>query len=272
MGRPGKPGPPGPDGNTGADAFDSHRMIVRHSQDARQPGCPQGAVQLWTGYSLMYTVGNDQPHVQDLGSGGSCMKSYSALPFMMCSLSENGCKYASRNDYSYWLAGNVNQGKQPISNKDAEQFISKCVVCETQSLPFAVHSQDKNLPDCPQGFESLWTGYSFLMLAGKGKTGAGQQLSSAGSCLSRFVHSPAVECQGGRGSCSFFADKFSFWLTTIDKARMFDRPGSSMSQRVISVNRGREVLNRVSRCRVCMKRRRQTASRRYYYMGYFAKK
>lgn len=98
----------------------------------------------------------------------------------------------------------------------------------------------------------MWTGYSFLMAIGKGKTGAGQDLSSPGSCLSKFIHSPAIECQGGRGTCSFYADKFSFWLTTIRPSEMFSTPRS----RQLSTSRGREVLNAVSRCRVCTKQRK----------------
>merc|ERR1712142_404460 len=199
----------------------------------------------------MYTIGNEQSHAQDLGAAGSCVKSFSSLPFMTCSLTSGGCKYAQRNDYSYWLAGDVTPSQRPVSNQAIEPFISKCVVCESSAIAFAVHSQDTREPDCPSGFESMWTGNSFLMAVGKGAGGAGQDLSSTGSCLSKFIHSPTIECQGGRGTCSFYADKFSFWLTVIRQNEMFDVPRA----RQLSVTRGREVMNAVSRCRVCTKRR-----------------
>lgn len=28
----------------------------------------------------------------------------------------------------------------------------------------AVHSQDVSMPDCPTGYQTLWNGYSFLMV------------------------------------------------------------------------------------------------------------
>lgn len=40
----------------------------------------------------------------------------------------------------------------------------RCSVCETTSNVIAVHSQTPLIPQCPQGWESLWTGYSFVMV------------------------------------------------------------------------------------------------------------
>ena len=42
--------------------------------------------------------------------------------------------------------------------------MSRCVVCEVQTNVIAVHSQDMNIPDCPQDWEALWLGYSFAMV------------------------------------------------------------------------------------------------------------
>lgn len=87
----------------------------------------------------------------------------STLPFLFCSLTGT-CQYASRNDFTYWLAGDVQQPMMPISNVAIEPFISRCVVCQAPDINMAVHSQDVSLPDCPTGYESLWSGYSFMMV------------------------------------------------------------------------------------------------------------
>jgi hypothetical protein len=54
-----------------------------------------------------------------------------------------------------------------------------------------------------------------------GAEGGGQSLSSAGSCLEDFRATPFIECNGARGTCHYFANKFSFWLTTIDDSQQF---------------------------------------------------
>ncbi len=38
------------------------------------------------------------------------------------------------------------------------------MVCEVDTNVLAVHSQDMNVPDCPNNWDSLWIGYSFLMV------------------------------------------------------------------------------------------------------------
>jgi len=240
-GQPGSPGPPGPSGI--AEGF----HIVTHSQDPFVPKCPRAYKKLWEGYSMMYTVGNGKSHSQDLGDPGSCARSFSTMPFLFCDIAGT-CKYASRNDFVYWLSGDVTQPMMPVSNTAIEPFISRCVVCEAPSVHIAVHSQDARTPDCPPGWGSLWKGYSFMMVAGAGKTGAGQSLSSSGSCLADFRPKPFIECQGARGTCHFFSDKFSFWLTTIDPRRQFEiqQPTTLKSD---------NLKSRVSRCRVCVRER-----------------
>lgn len=66
LGSPGKSGPPGPPGAVGR----SHSIgytLVKHSQDAQVPMCPQGMAKLWDGYSLLYVEGQEKAHNQDLG-------------------------------------------------------------------------------------------------------------------------------------------------------------------------------------------------------------
>lgn len=40
----------------------------------------------------------------------------------------------------------------------------RCSVCETTSNVIAIHSQTTLIPECPRGWESLWSGYSFVMV------------------------------------------------------------------------------------------------------------
>ena len=88
---------------------------------------------------------------------------FSTLPFLFCNIAGN-CKYAQRNDFVYWLSGQLQPEMMPVSNQAIEPFISRCVVCEAPSIHFAVHSQATSKPDCPRGWEPIWEGYSFAMV------------------------------------------------------------------------------------------------------------
>lgn len=88
---------------------------------------------------------------------------HSTLPFLFCGISGT-CQYASRNDFTYWLAGDVRQPMMPVTNDAVEPFVSRCVVCEAPEANIAVHSQDESTPECPLLYESLWTGFSFMMV------------------------------------------------------------------------------------------------------------
>lgn len=243
---PGRPGPPGPPGDKGPNSSGAFH-VVYHAQSDREPGCPTDDLTLlWTGYSLMYTVGNGQARGQDLGSAGSCQKKFSPVPFLSCSLRTGGCKYGQKQDVSVWLAGTPSNADKPVPNTEIVPSVSRCSVCATKSQLLAVHSQDNSLPDCPNGYRDMWDGYSFLMSIGRGKTGVGQQLSSAGSCLKFFRPSPGIECQGGVGMCTKNSDRYSFWLRKVDKGFAWDgkweqRMGLAQAQSMIS------------RCRVCMR-------------------
>ena len=79
-----------------------------------------------------------------------------------------------------------------------------------------------------------------------GAEGGGQSLSSPGSCLEDFRATPFIECNGARGTCHYFANKFSFWLATIEDRNQFSRP-------VSETLKAGSLLTRVSRCQVCMK-------------------
>jgi len=167
------------------------------------------------------------------------------MPFLFCDFN-NVCNYASRSDKSYWLSTTEPIPMMPVAEREIEKYISRCVVCEAPANVMAVHSQSAAVPDCPRGWTSLWIGYSFAMHTAAGSEGGGQLLSSVGSCLEDFRATPFIECNGARGSCHYFANKFSFWLTTVEEDQQWRIPESQ------TLKAG-ELRSRVSRCQVCMK-------------------
>jgi len=241
----GSPGLPGIQGKACAldVQYSTGHVLVRHSQSSSIPLCGQGEIQLWDGYSLLYIEGNEKAHHQDLGHAGSCINKFNTMPFLFCDFNDV-CNYASRNDRSYWLSTNDPIPMMPVAEHAIPGFISRCVVCEVPTNVVAIHSQDMNVPSCPPNWESLWIGYSFVMHTAAGAEGGGQSLSSSGSCLKDFRATPFIECNGARGTCHYFANKFSFWLATVRERDMFSRP---LSQTLKAGN----LRSRVSRCQVC---------------------
>ncbi|XP_067108949.1 collagen alpha-4(IV) chain-like [Osmerus mordax] len=234
----GDPGPPG--GSKGArPGF----LLVIHSQAAEVPVCPQDSPLLWEGYSLLYLKAKKETHLQDLGQAGSCLRVFSTMPVSHCNSAS--CHYASRNDKSYWLSTTASVPMTPFSGPDIRAHISRCVVCDAASPAVTVHSQDPTLPSCPPGWRGLWSGYSFLM-TGLGNRGGGQALSSSGSCLRDFRSQVFVECQGARGSCHYFSNMLSFWLTSVDRAQ-----GLGHAPQPSVLKTAAQQRQRTSRCHVC---------------------
>ncbi|KAK9393432.1 collagen alpha-1IV chain-like [Crotalus adamanteus] len=258
-GLPGQPGlrgshgPPGPDGlqgppgQPGAGSVAHGFLITRHSQTTDSPFCPPGTSRIYDGFSLLYVQGNERAHGQDLGTAGSCLRRFSTMPFMFCNIN-NVCNFASRNDYSYWLSTPepMPMSMEPLTGKNIQPFISRCTVCEAPAMVIAVHSQTIQIPSCPQGWNSLWIGYSFMMHTSAGAEGSGQALASPGSCLEEFRSAPFIECHG-RGTCNYYANSYSFWLATVEISEMFNKPQSE------TLKAG-DLRARISRCQVCMKR------------------
>merc|ERR1712088_691598 len=217
----GKDGEPGAPGLPGADANHHGFIFARHSQERTIPNCPLDTNRLWEGYSFLYTQGNTEPNSQDLGGAGSCLRHFSTMPFMFCSLNEQ-CDLASRNDFSYWLStsAEIPMTMTNVNGRDVQKYISRCVVCEAKSSVMAFHSQSIDVPECPAGWDDIpmWIGYSFIMHTGVGGDGGGQNLASPGSCLETHRAAPFIECHG-RGTCNYFANTYSFWLSTIDLSR-----------------------------------------------------
>uniref|UniRef100_A0A8C7ECZ5 Collagen type IV alpha 1 chain n=1 Tax=Nothoprocta perdicaria TaxID=30464 RepID=A0A8C7ECZ5_NOTPE len=253
LGPRGLPGPPGPEGLPGAmgppgAASVAHGFLVtRHSQTIEEPQCPSGTRLIYHGYSLLYVQGNERAHGQDLGTAGSCLRKFSTMPFLFCNIN-NVCNFASRNDYSYWLSTPepMPMSMAPITGDNIRPFISRCAVCEAPAMVIAVHSQTIQIPQCPEGWSSLWIGYSFVMHTSAGAEGSGQALASPGSCLEEFRSAPFIECHG-RGTCNYYANAYSFWLATIERHEMFKKPTPS------TLKAG-DLRSNVSRCQVCMRR------------------
>lgn len=111
----------------------------------------------------MYVDGNDYAANQDLGSPGSCVRKFSTMPVMACG-QNNVCNYASRNDRTFWLSTSKEIPMMPVSEHEVRPYISRCVVCEVPSNVIAVHSQSLQVPECPYGWDSLWIGYTFMMV------------------------------------------------------------------------------------------------------------
>uniref|UniRef100_A0A3B5BCW3 Collagen, type IV, alpha 6 n=1 Tax=Stegastes partitus TaxID=144197 RepID=A0A3B5BCW3_9TELE len=244
-GLPGAVGRPGSPGSVGR-SFSIGFTLVKHSQNAQPPMCPQGMSKLWEGYSLLYVEGQEKAHNQDLGQPGSCLPKFSTIPFLYCSPNEI-CYYASRNDKSYWLSTTAPIPMMPVAEEQIQPYISRCSVCEAPSQAVAVHSQDMTIPNCPPGWRSLWIGYSFLMHTAAGAEGGGQSLVSPGSCLEDFRATPFIECNGAKGTCHYFANKYSFWLTTVDPSQefLYSPPQETL--------KGGQERSKVSRCQVCSK-------------------
>lgn len=78
-----------------------------------------------------------------------------------------------------------------------------------------------------------------------GNEGGGQSLSSPGSCLEDFRTTPFIECNGAKGTCHYFANKNSFWLTSVDQSFHTDPTAETL--------KAGQLLSRISRCQVCMK-------------------
>lgn len=202
-----------------------------------------GHTKLWDGYSLLYVDGNDYPHNQDLGSAGSCVRKFSTLPILACG-QNNVCNYASRNDRTFWLSTSAPIPMMPVSEHEMRPYISRCTVCEATSNVIAVHSQSLAIPECPNGWEGLWIGYSFLMHTAVGHGGGGQSLSAPGSCLEDFRATPFIECNGGKGHCHYYETQTSFWLVSLEDHQQFERP----QQQTLKAG---NLLSRISRCQVC---------------------
>lgn len=132
----------------------------------------------------------------------------------------------------------------PIPAREMEKYISRCAVCETTTRLIALHSQSMEIPDCPQGWDEAWIGYSYYMQTSDAHGNSHQNLISPGSCMEEFRAQPVIECHG-RGTCNIFDGITSFWLTVIEDSEQFKTP----RQQTLKADQ----TSIVSRCSVCRK-------------------
>lgn len=175
FGYPGPVGAPGLDGRSGlrgekgtAAPREEPRGYVYafHSQKRTIPECPPNSVKLWDGFSLASMVGSSRAAGQDLGSPGSCLQQFSAMPYMFCDLN-NVCSYAQNNDDSLWLSTDEEMPTDmaPIERDDVKNYISRCSVCEFKTRLISIHAQDVDYARCPTGWSEVRPGYSYLMVS-----------------------------------------------------------------------------------------------------------
>jgi len=178
------------------------------------------------------------------GSSGSCLRRFSAMPFLFCGI-DNTCHYASRNDYSYWLSTNepMSASMSPFESRDLPNHLSRCVVCESPTPVFAIHSQSQRVPTCPEGYDLLWTGYSFVFTSADGGRGDQQSLQSPGSCLEKYHDRPYFHCKD-HSQCNYYPNMMTFYLATLDDTVGFEKP----KLRTLKAGTQRQY---VSRCAVC---------------------
>lgn len=220
-------------------------VFTRHSQTARIPECPPNTNLLWEGYSLAALIGGSRTVGQDLGLPGSCLRRFSTMPFLFCDVN-NVCNYAQNNDDSIWLSTDeaMSMTMAPIQAREVEKYISRCAVCETTTRVIALHSQSMTIPNCPDTWEELWYGYSFLANTIDNNGGAGQNLISPGSCLEEFRTQPVIECHG-HGRCNYYDGLSAFWMSTVEEYEQFKTP----KQQTLKADH----TSKVSRCTVCRK-------------------
>ena len=236
----------------GADdaIYKDFHVIARHSQTDTAPECPSKWVKMYEGYSLVYFESQGYGLAQDLGSIGSCMETFQVMPFLQCG-SRNMCQHGQRTDKSFWLTTNGQDDVKAMAPLKTEEdilpYISRCTVCSGYQYVIARHSYTNELPNCPSNWESLWEGYSYIMVTGGGGVGGGQDLGSPGSCMEEFFLPSFIECVG-RGMCSYYVNNLDYWLA----AKKDPMPGMFGMGRIYN---GLDQIQSqgLSRCRVCAK-------------------
>merc|ERR1712071_77746 len=119
-----------------------------------------------------------------------------------------------------------------------EKRPTTCKSCDVHVV--TRHSQTTEIPDCPAGFKSLWTGFSLVMLEGNGYSLA-QELGSAGSCLEEFQPVPMMQCSGGKVCSHGVRTDKAFYLANEQNPDFAIKPESNLD----------DLIGYVSRCSVC---------------------
>ena len=100
------------------------------------------------------------------GSAGSCLQKFSALPYLRCDHT-NVCYYGQTNDLTYYLSTTEPMPMMPVQRDQIRPYISRCAVCEAPANVMSFHSLSMTPPPCPNGWNILWQGYSFVMVSSR---------------------------------------------------------------------------------------------------------
>ena len=137
-----------------------------------------------------------------------------------------------RYSSTQWLAKERGDGVE-VDLEEAEELLAWCSVCEVEGGTVTVHSQTTSLPECPEDWASLWTGYSSVSGEG-GEVGVNlcailmlllphthtqmssgvQQMNSPSACVETLSETGMLRCDG-RATCSW-GSYSSHWLTALD--------------------------------------------------------
>lgn len=74
---------------------------------------------------------------------------------------------------------------------------SRCRVCEAPAMVIAIHSQTIQIPSCPENWEVLWIGYSFMMVGNNTHTQTNTHSDTCIPTLTKISHwldLPAAPC------------------------------------------------------------------------------
>ena len=141
-GLPGHAGEVGRPGRNGRNGHGHSELITIHSQSSDVPSCPSNSLLLWDGYSYE-------------GGSLSSSSSSSCLP-------QFGFLRSSDSSYSRWKAASTDDKEEVHGDEGtAKQMVSRCSVCEVEGSVLTRHSLTTVLPECPDGWESMWTGFSY---------------------------------------------------------------------------------------------------------------
>ncbi|KAG8520845.1 Collagen alpha-4(IV) chain [Galemys pyrenaicus] len=196
------------------------QAVAVHSQDRAVPACPPAWRGLWIGYSFLMV---SPPPAVGSGVGWAQLGGGEAVLF--------SCHFARVGGGGKWTC-----------------------VQGWGAWRWREHARARPLVRGGRGGSGAGV-RGALMLAlsptqhtGAGAQGGGQALASPGSCLEDFRAAPFLECQGPRGTCHFFANKYSFWLTVARADEQF-----SAAPAPDTLKDGQAQRRRVSRCQVCVK-------------------
>ena len=156
-GLPGEPGAPGLDGTPGPEGQRGrghNAVFTLHSFSSTVPECPSGSTHLWAGYSL-----NSAPSLRRVRGGGgpaSCSPQFALLETL------GGLGRGS--EFTWSAAEDMVEGEEEEKRgvADAGRLVGRCSVCEVERTLLTVHSGDTHTPDCPPGWQDMWTGFSYL--------------------------------------------------------------------------------------------------------------